>query len=152
MQFTIVSILVPIVLFFSLPRVLGSKKYTSLLCVACVLFAVSWYVPSPDIYGMQTSFMTHFFGGGVFCGLLGLYLKLVKSWQKKWYIELVALLAFVSSLGVLNELFEVLLWTVDLMPQGLADTSWDLVANTAGALTCFGGYKVVQWLRSAWTK
>jgi hypothetical protein len=140
------------VLFMGLPHLLGTKRYWQLLACACVLFAVSWYLPSPDIYGQQTSFVTHFLGGGVFCGLLGVYLKRAIGWHAKWFAELAALFALVSSLGVINELFEVMLWMVGAMPEGITDTSWDLVANTAGALCCYAVYKGWQCLHSASTK
>ncbi len=149
MQFTIISIVIPLALYAALPLLLRSSRYRVLLAAACLVYAVSWYLPPPDIFGRQTAFMTHFFGGGVFCGLLGLYIQLVKKWRPKWYVELGALFAMVSSLGVLNELFEVWLWVIGLMPQGIADTSWDLVANTTGALVFYLSYKVWRWLRSA---
>ncbi|PID99275.1 hypothetical protein CSA80_00705 [Candidatus Saccharibacteria bacterium] len=147
-----ISVLVPLLLFFGLPRALGARKHRLLLASACLLFAISWYLPSPDIDGRQTAFMTHVFGGGVFCGLLAVYLKNVLGWRTSWWREAAALFALVSSLGVINELFEVVLWRFNLMPNGISDTSWDLVANTLGALLFFLGYKAGQWSRSAWTK
>lgn len=96
---------------------------------------------------MQTEFVTHFVGGGVFTGLLWLYIKLVKRWRAAWWIEAVSLYALVSSLGVLNELFEFGLYHLELMPNGIFDTSWDLVANTSGALFVFAGYFLTCMLR-----
>jgi hypothetical protein len=113
-----------------------------LLAAACLVYAVSWYIPSPPIDGRDTAFMTHFFGGGVFSGLLWLYLKLILYWRARWFIELATLYVLVSSLGVLNELFEVFLYTQNLMPNGITDASWDLVANTAGALSFYIGYTI----------
>ena len=140
MVFNFISVLIPLALFLGFPKVLGSGKYRALLAAACLVYAVSWYVPSPPIDGRDTAFMTHFFGGGVFCGLLGLYVKQLRGWHAKWYVELAAIFAIVSSLGVLNELFEVFLYALNLMPNGIADTSWDLLANTLGAITFFAGY------------
>jgi hypothetical protein len=140
MIFMVVSITVPLMLLIGLPYILRTTAYRWLLGAACLVFTVSWWLPSPLIYGQQTEFMTHFFGGGLFCGLLGLYIKMTQRLQWRWYKELIALFALVSMLGVLNELFEVVLWVLGYMPHGITDTSWDLVANTSGALVCYGGY------------
>lgn len=147
MVFNFISVLIPFALFFGLPKVLGSSKHRVLLAAACLVYAVSWYIPSPPIDGRDTAFMTHFFGGGVFCGLVGLYIKLITNWRANWYSELAALYALTSALGVLNELFEVLLYSQGLMPNGISDTSWDLLANTLGAVTFFAGYTLsrVTW-------
>lgn len=140
MLFAFISIVVPLCIFFGLPKLLRTARYRVLLGVACLLFMVSWWLPSPTIYGQQTAFMTHFFGGGLFSGLIWLYLKLVLGWRAAWYAELAVLFALVSALGVANELFEVFLWTIGRMPHGIADTSWDLVANTGGACAFYAGY------------
>lgn len=97
---------------------------------------------------MQTEFVTHFIGGGIFTGLLWLYIKLVKKWKSSWWLEAASLFALVSSLGALNELFEFVLYRLDLMPNGIFDTSWDLVANTSGAVLVFLAYKLVNNGRS----
>lgn len=144
MQFFFVSTVTPIVLFIGLPWLLKTGAYRWLLALACGVFMVSWLLPSPLIDGQQTEFVTHFVGGGIFCGLLGLYLKLALRWKAVWYIELAALFALVSSLGVLNELFEVFLYTQGLMPNGISDTSWDLVANTLGASLFYLLYKLIS--------
>ena len=147
MVFNFISVLIPFALFFGLPKVLGFSNHRVLLAAACLVYAVSWYIPSPPIDGRDTAFMTHFFGGGVFCGLLGLYIKLIMDWRAKCYGELAALYALTSALGVLNELFEVLLYSQGLMPNGISDKSWDLLANTLGAATFFAGYTLsrVTW-------
>jgi glycopeptide antibiotics resistance protein len=143
-----VSVVAPLVIFFGLPRLLGDQlEYRWLLLLACTVFMVSWLLPSPRIDGTQTEFVTHFVGGGIFTGLLWLYIKLVKKWQATWWVEAATLFALVSSLGVLNELFEFLLYHLDLVPNGIFDTSWELVANTAGACLAFVVYKLVSWQR-----
>jgi hypothetical protein len=114
--------------------------------MACAIFMVSWLLPSPLIDGKQTEFMTHFVGGGIFSGMVWLYILLSRKLKLPWYFELATLYALVSSLGVLNELFEVVLYKLDLMPNGITDTSWDLVANTSGALLFYIGYKLYQKL------
>ncbi len=137
--FHIISVVVPLAIAFALPGYIRTQdaralKNRAVLYSACLLFFISWYLPSPLIDGQDTSFVTHFIGGGVFCSLLGLYLY--RALQLKWSLlqRLIAVFAFVSSLGVLNELFEFLLVKTHLASILLTDTSWDLVANTSGAL------------------
>ena len=145
MVFYIVSLGVPLLIFALLPRFLNAKtQWLWLLGAACCLFFISWYLPSPSIDGKQTQFVTHFIGGGVFTGLLWLYIKLVKNWRTKWWLEAGSLYALVSALGVANELFELFLFKLGEMPFGIADTSWDLLANTLGALLVFMAYIVVK--------
>ena len=80
--FHYISVFVPVVLAVAVPYVLrrqgftDEKKYRWLLYLACVLFFISWYLPSPLIDGRDTSFTTHFVGGGLFTGLLWIYLVL----------------------------------------------------------------------------
>lgn len=144
MLFFVVSIGVPLLVYAIVPRVLGAgRQWKWLLLVACTIFFVSWYVPSPLVGGKQTQFMTHFIGGGIFTGLLWLYIKLVKKWRAVWWVEAVSLFAFVSALGVANELFEFVLFELGQMPLGISDTSYDLVANTLGATVFYGLYLVV---------
>jgi len=138
MIFYIVSIGVPVAVYLLVPKLIGAKKqWKWLLLIAVTVFFVSWYLPSPKIDGQQTQFVTHFVGGGVFTGLLWLYIKLVKKWHAPWWIEAAPLFALVSTLGVTNELFEFVLFKAGHMPNGISDTSYDLVANTLGALSVF---------------
>lgn len=147
MIFQIVSVVVPLVVFFSVPvlvRKLGGKsnKYLGWLAAACVLFFISWYLPSPLIEGRDTSFTTHFLGGGVFTGLLWYYVKKSLGWKSNWASEAFSLFALVSALGVMNELFELLLKQLHLSRMTLTDTNWDLLANTLGALAFYGLYQL----------
>jgi hypothetical protein len=113
-----------------------------MLLLACFLFFISWYLPSPDIQGQQTAATTHFVGGGVFTGLIWIYAKQYLRWTKHWIIELFSLLALVSLLGVMNELFELLVVNLGLANLHLTDTSWDLLMNTLGAITVWVVYRV----------
>lgn len=149
MVFQIVSVVVPILLFFLVPvlvKKLGGndKKHLAWLGAACILFFVSWYLPSPLIDGQDTSFTTHFVGGGVFTGLLWYYLKQSLRWKTWWLTEAFSLFALVSALGVANELFEIILYKAHVM-RTIADTSWDLLANTFGALTVYAVYAVISY-------
>ncbi len=145
MLFYVVSVGVPVCIYAILPKVLKvGKEWKWLLLLACFVFFTAWYLPSPLIDGKQTEFMTHFVGGGVFTGLLWLYIKLVKKWNAVWWLEAVSLLALVSTLGVANELFEFVLFKLGQMPHGISDTSYDLVANTLGALVFFVVYSIFR--------
>lgn len=150
MMFLSISIVVPLVVYYVLYRIFGYQpKYQWLLIIACILFFVSEWLPSPLIDGQNTAFTTHLIGGGVFSGLLWLYLGKVQNWlPKPWYIEALSLFALVSTLGVANELFEIGLYVTGHMPNGISDTSWDLLANTSGALLFYIGYKLASlWHR-----
>ncbi len=147
MLFNVVSIGVPVLVYFLVPKLLqADKTWRWLLLVACFIMFMSWFLPSPLVDGQETQFMTHFVGGGIFTGLLWLYIKLVKKWSKKWWVEAASLFALVSALGVFNELFEVVLYIFGHM-QNISDTSWDLVANTLGAMTFFVVYALVGAIR-----
>lgn len=141
----VLSIVIPILVLTLLPRVvtqLGGKsqKYQQWLVAACLVYVVSWWLPSPFIEGRDTSFTTHLLGGGVFSAILWYYLKQSLGWSAHWLLEAFSLFAFVSALGVLNELFEVILYLFHAMPHGISDTSWDLLANTLGAAAFYVFY------------
>lgn len=81
--------------------------------------------------------MTHFVGGGVFTGLLWWYLKLALNWRAHWLIEAFSLFALVSALGCINELAELMMVKAGLATITLTDTSWDILANSLGALLTY---------------
>ena len=148
MLISIISVLVPTLVYAATPKILkAGKKWRWLLFIACVLMFASWYLPSPLINGKSTQFVTHLVGGGIFSGVLWLYIKLVKQWRKSWWIEAASLFALVCTLGVANELFEWVLFEAGHMPQGITDTTYDLVANTLGALLVFLAYISVRLVR-----
>lgn len=144
----IASLLVPIMLLtLLLPYVKKhgkrEEKLRPALYAACFVYAVAWYVPSPMIDGMDTAFWTHFFGG-LSVGLIWLYLIGSGVWKlPSFAVQVLSLYALVSSLGVLNELAEYVLVKMNLFSITLADTSWDLVANTLGAASFYIAYKAV---------
>lgn len=143
------SVVVPLLIYFGLPSILkkfgghgpGSRQ---LLAAAGLLYFVSIYLPSPLIGGFDTKFVTHFVGGGVFSGLLWLYLKKNLRWKMNPWLELASLYFLVSGLGVANELFEFFLDTTGIVYVPSWDTWWDFLANTLGALTFWLAYKVWQ--------
>ena len=141
----------PVLIAVLLPQVLrrafpNEYQYRYLLYAACGLFFVSWYLPSFLIDGQDTSFVTHFIGGGVFTGFLWVYLKKSLNWKSQWFIEAFSLFALVSALGCINELAELILVRTHVATILLSDTSWDIVANTAGAGIVFVFYTVYKTL------
>ena len=148
--FHIVSVVVPIVIAVGLPRLVEKKRQPwavilplrAILYSACLLFFISWYLPSPLIHSQDTSFVTHFVGGGIFTGLLWLYLKRILGWSSSWYLEVFSLFALVSALGAINELFELFLVETNVSSILLTDTSWDILANTLGAVVVHGVYRL----------
>ena len=145
MIFLFVSIVVPLLVFISAPWIVRYFKgnpagYEWLLFLACSFFFVSWYLPSPLIDGNDTSFTTHFVGGGLFTGLLWLYFKYSLRLRGPWWIEGFTLFALVSALGCVNELFELSIVQTGIHHMTLDDTSWDILANSLGALTIYIGY------------
>ena len=144
--FHYISVFLPIALLVIVPYVLRKngfnveKKYRWLLYVACLLFFISWYLPSPLIDGQDTSFTTHFVGGGVFTGLLWVYLVLAMRWRSHWLVMAFSLFTLVSALGCINELAELFMVKFGLARITLDDTNWDILANTLGAVAVwFGG-------------
>lgn len=146
--FHAISIFVPIIIAVAVPVALrragyaNEARYRGLLYAACGLFFISWYLPSPLIDGQHTSFTTHLVGGGVFTGLLWWYLKLSLRWRGPWLLEAFSLFALVSALGCVNELAELVMVKAGLARITLTDTSWDIVANTLGALLVYVVYVV----------
>ncbi len=141
----LLSITVAILAYFGAPWIVRhfggeTKKYRVWLLIGILLYTVSWWLPSPLIEGKNTNFTTHFLGGGIFTGMIWYYFKQSLKWKALWLLEAVSLYVFVSALGVANELFEVVLYMFGGMPNGIADTSWDLLANTLGALLFYVVY------------
>lgn len=91
---------------------------------------------------MNTQFTTHIVGGGVFSGLLWLYAKKQLHWTLSWPIEFLSVFATVSTLGVINELFEFVTVELHLTRLNGTDTWWDLLANTLGALAFWMTYRI----------
>lgn len=144
------SIVVPTALYAFLPKwvsFLTKKRLTrdTILLAACVVYFLSWYLPSPLIYGEDTAFTTHFVGGGLFSGLLWLFLKKQMGWKFSPLMEWISLYALVSALGVVNELFEFTIVETNLVHNlNGADTWWDLVANTSGAMLFWLVYRMTM--------
>ncbi|MDQ7814678.1 MAG: hypothetical protein RDU25_02675 [Patescibacteria group bacterium] len=143
------SFFVPLLVYLLLPEMIryvtGKKaKRDLVLATACLLYLISWYLPSPLIDGRNTAFMTHLVGGGIFTGLLWLYVKRQRGWKASWVVEILVLFACVSSLGVANELFELVTVESGLTRLDGSDTWWDLLANTLGASVFWIFYRLTM--------
>ena len=142
-------IVIPIVVYLTVRKLDVRYKVSGnrgLLIVACVLFGASLSLPSPQIDGQNTQFLTHLLGGGVFTGLLWLYFEPVRK-QQRWYIELLHLFIIVSTLGVLNELYELFAYEIHIKSEPVTDTSWDLLANTLGVILFYGCYRTIKYFQ-----
>ncbi len=144
-MFTFISIFVPVLLYLFLPLVLNTvsanKPAPKLpLGIACFLFFISWYLPSPLINGEQTAFFTHFVGGGVFCGLLWVYIRNQLAIKQTIFYDLLGIYFLVSALGVANELFEFAVVQAGLVKLNPSNTWWDLLANTSGGILFWIAY------------
>ena len=70
----------------------------------------------------------------MFTGCLWLYLGYTYRLRMAWATQLASLFMMVSALGCLNELGELLAVELGLVHLTLTDTSWDIAANSLGAL------------------
>ncbi|OGL35742.1 hypothetical protein A3F05_03605 [Candidatus Saccharibacteria bacterium RIFCSPHIGHO2_12_FULL_47_17] len=140
---------VPVAVYLLLPRYTQrfSKKpvvLKKLLLIAGVLFSISHFLPTPLIHGQDTQFSTHFIGGGIFSGLVWLFIKKNLRLDFGPALELLSLYFLVSGLGVANELFEFAADELGFGEIPSGDTWWDLLANTLGALFFWIGYKIIE--------
>ncbi len=146
MFFFFLSVVVPVAIWLFLPPLITylfklPAPSRLLLLVGGLCFFISWYLPSPLIEGRDTNFTTHFVGGGIFCGFVWLYLKRHLQLSLSPLIELVTLYAVVSSLGVANELFELVITKIHFVSIDPSDTWWDFVANSLGSLAFWMVYR-----------
>ena len=114
------------------------------LVVAAALSLGSWLVPSPVVGGQHTQFSTHLVGGGLYCGFVWRWAVSTLGWRPRPVLALISLLAFTSLLGVLIELFELAVVQATALEFALADTSWDLLANTLGALVYWTAERLLR--------
>lgn len=139
MLFIFLSVFIPVAVYFTAPKVISAHngkpaESQKLLAIACFLLFLSWHLPSPEIKGQHTAFITHFVGGGVFSAFVWLYIR--KQLGKNFSLlqDLVAIYALASALGVANELFELAITEAGIARLTPSDAWWDLLANTLGAV------------------
>lgn len=129
---------------FSTPKTrrMSYGKSVGYLVLAAGLWALAMRVPNIPISPETDTFSMHMIGG-IVATVLFLYVKRAYGWRfDVWWHEWVGLFFFVSTLGVLNELFELFLNKVAYPGMILGDERWDLLANTVGAFISFGVYLI----------
>ena len=99
--------------------------------LSAALFTVSWLLPSPEVGGTST-FTQHAVGGGAACAVAALYVAL--NTGLRWsFLRIGFAYAAAAALGTGIELLELLHDEV----RGThltADSAWDLLANSVGAV------------------
>ncbi len=105
--------------------------------MAGVLMLVSIQLPNIHISNETSTFQQHFTGGGLYSAALYIYIKQLFNWRLHGFVNLLALFAWVSALGVANKLAEFALLKLGLASIYTGDAYWDLLANTVGG---FVGY------------
>jgi hypothetical protein len=99
--------------------------------LSAVLFALAWLLPNPSLAHTAT-FTQHAVGGGAACAIAGLFIALNVGLRSP-VLRVVFVYAVAASMGVAIELLELVsdqLRNTDLT----ADSAWDLLANTTGAV------------------
>ncbi len=114
------------------------KKQIGWLLVAIILPLIASLLDKAA-GGKTGNFLLHSIGGGMASTLLFYYLVRTFKFGLNWRIEMITLFAFVSCLGVLNELLEYFIEVYLKMVMSLDthDTWRDLLANSLGALVAY---------------
>lgn len=129
---------------YELKRDYSLKKHWQWIAGAVAAGLVGSFIYNeffPDKFG---NFILHA-SGGVSAVLLFIYFtKTLKITFGNWHITMVMLFAFVSTLGVMNELAEYFFELMGLGPFAFDDhDTWrDFVANTTGAAIAWGVYSL----------
>lgn len=119
------------------PKTSFGKAPSWLPCLAGSIFFLSFFVPNIHISNETETFQQHFIGGGVFCTILFFYLAGIFKIKYNLLLGLIYIFLFTSALGAANELLEFSLQKLGIFDISMKDTSWDLVANTSGAISSF---------------
>jgi len=145
----ILSIVIPIGLLIGTPRLLRAyhvdeRRFRIFLYVSLILFAISWYLPSPLIDGQNTSFSTHVVGGGMFTAFFWEYIRRSLNLHIHLLLDGFLLFCLVSGLGAINEIFELVAVLGNFYTITLTDTSYDIFANTLGASVVWLGIVITS--------
>jgi hypothetical protein len=115
--------------------------------LAAVVYACAPFLPDIHISHETNTFQEHF-TGGVYTALLYIYFTRLAGWKPRWWLLLLALFAWTSTLGTVNELVEFALVKLNVTGIDISDTSWDLVANTTGMLVTFIIWRLIARIRN----
>ena len=134
---------------FETNKKVSMKRGWQLLGCA-VVFPLIASMISNAVGGTLGNLYLHGIGGGMSSALLFCYLYNLFDVRLSWRVQIIALFAFVSCLGVLNELLEyaIEVFTPLVMSLDSQDTWRDLVANTIGAFMAFGLVKIAAFASS----
>lgn len=129
---------------YEFKRKVSITKYWKWVGAALVIQVIA-SIAFEVIGGKAGNFIYHAVGGGAVSTLLFIYLLKTYSLKFNWRVELVLLYAFVSALGVMNELAE---YAYEMLGLGTLsfdshDTWRDLVANTSGAVLAWILYRLL---------
>lgn len=115
-------------------------RIAALVAVVCAIIIHSVF------NSVVSNFILHALGGGVASSLLYFYVKYSLNLRLVWKLDLLALFAFVSALGCLNEIAEYALDTLQVSQFSMdrKDTWRDIVANTSGAAV---GWVLIKFLK-----
>lgn len=122
-------------------RDLPFSKHIGYILAAVALWLVALRMPEIPMPETDT-FSMHMMGGVVAAVLFVYATKVYNLKWEAWWQAWVGLFFFVSTLGVVNELFELLLNRLNYPGMILGDERWDLLANTIGALVAFSVLQV----------
>lgn len=145
--FAIVAVLY---ISFETKKKLPIKHGIYWLVIALVLPLIATYI-SHIVGGNTGNFLLHMIGGGMSATCLFYYLYGLTGAVYNWRIEFITLFAFVSCLGIFNELFEyaIELTTSLTMSLDSQDTWRDFVANSLGMLVAYLSIKIIVWVRAS---
>ena len=116
--------------------------YGYFLIIAALIYPMARTVPEPHIFDETLTFVQHFLGGGFISVLYYLYVKYQLKLRPNYIIEPLYIYAFVSSMGVANELLEFTATKLHIYTLDSSDVWYDLLANTLGACVAYAGYRI----------
>lgn len=114
--------------------------------IAALIAVVGSIIVHISLDTVLSNFILHLVGGGIVSSFLYFYVKLSFNIKIDWKLDLLALLAFVSALGSINEIAEYALDSLQVSQFSFdrKDTWRDIVANTSGAVL---GWVIIKLLR-----
>ncbi len=118
-------------------KIVSIRPQSHLLVLAALIYPIARLLPEPDIFADTNTLLQHFIGGGFVSYIYYLYFARRLGWRNDWYDRILIIFAFVSCLGVANELLEFLARAIGLYDLDSSDVWYDLTSNTLGAFTLF---------------
>jgi len=127
-----------------LKRPFSPSAFTVIVPIICaILYPIARFLPEPNITSDSITLAQHFVGGGFISALYYIYFIRELKVRLPIFVYFLVLYAFVSMMGVTNELLEFTATRLHLYSLDGTDTWWDLLANTLGAYSIFSIYYLV---------